>query len=81
MYEEGVEVIVHLLLLAGYTMLAGALAVGGLFIEYQGYVVALAGDPLLALWIGGIGAIFLVLAYFVLRDKVVPEVVRLRTFG
>ena len=73
------EVGIHLLLLSGYAVLAGALTIGGLFLEYQGYLVALAGEPLLALWIGGIGLVVLAFAFLVARDKVLVELARVRT--
>ena len=79
MYEELTEVVIHLILLAGYTLIAGALLIGGLFLEYQGYLVALAGDVTLALWIAGIGFVILAFAYLVVRDKILVEFARTRT--
>ena len=73
------EVGVHLLLLTGYAVIAGTLTIGGLFLEYQGYLVALAGEPLLAMWIGGIGLVILAFAFLVVRDKVLVELARVRT--
>lgn len=73
MHEGLTELVVHGLLLLAYTGLAGLLAVGGIAMEYYGYVTAVSGESLLALWLAVIGLVVLVFAYFIVRDKVLVE--------
>lgn len=65
LFELGPE----LLSLLIYAVSGTALAVVGAALEYRSYLLVSSGDGTVALWMGALGAVLLVLALLVVRDK------------
>ncbi|MEM4780494.1 MAG: hypothetical protein QXG03_02875 [Halalkalicoccus sp.] len=74
MPEEFIELAIHALLLAFYSVLGVGLTAASALVEYRSYTTAVAGgDLLLAGWIAAIGLVVLAFAYFLFRDKALAE--------
>lgn len=73
MYEELIEVAVHIVLLVFYSVLTVSLAAASALVEYRSYTIVSSGDVLLAGWMAVIGLVVLAFAYFVLSDKAMAE--------
>lgn len=72
MYDGIAELLIEALVLAGYASIALVLVLVGLFVEYSTLSLALSGEFLLAVWVGGFGAIALWSAYLVFSRKLLP---------
>jgi hypothetical protein len=71
-----VEYFVELLGTLLYVLGTGALAIAGVIAEQSGMQFVTAGDPILGVWLIGVGLIALYAGYFLATDKLLP---RLRT--
>jgi hypothetical protein len=73
MQEELLELAVHSLLLAFYSVLTAGLTAVSALVEYRSYLTVVGGDLLLAGWMAAIGLVVLAFAYFLFRDKAMAE--------
>lgn len=73
MHEELLEPAIHGALLVGYSCVAVVLAIASTIVEYNSYLSLTAGEGLLGGWLGLVGLLILVFAYYVLRDKAAAE--------
>ena len=67
--EQLVAQALHGIVVLGDTVIATALGIAGLVREYRSYAVINAGETVLALWMTGMGFVFIVAAMALVRDK------------
>lgn len=81
MKGTAVELLVALAELAVYALGAVVLTAFGLVTENTGVQTVTAGEPVLGLWMVGLGAVALVGAYLVTTDRFLPRLRTLRAAG
>jgi hypothetical protein len=69
MRDSLIEAVIELSIFLLYGVATAILAVLGALFEYRSYLVASSGETAIALWVAGLGAVLLVFAYRIGRDK------------